>query len=318
MYNVHILIDLIIAGICYFAVGSIISGIILIISVNRWVLGLSVLIVGISIILFISYGILNEPNSMAVREETIDLEGYTGAPFDIVLMSDLHVGRFNNSIRLENAIDKISSLEQIELVLILGDMVNISSDSFQDLDPLMDISDQTGVYAVYGNHDYTKNTKSKGKKKYVPGLTEKLKTLGVSILENESERVTLSNSEEILIGGIPDIWANDYDFSFAEDISSEETFLMLIHNPDGVMNVSEEMEESKVVDLILSGHTHGGEIRLPLIGPIAQLPIELPRSYDQGIFEYEDIPLFITSGIGSIGARLRIMNPPEIVVLTII
>ena len=72
-----------------------------------------------------------------------------------------------------------------------------------------------------------------------------------------------------------------------------------------------------MVDLVLSGHTHGGEIRLPFIGPVGPMPTVLPREYDKGYKEYKGIPVFITSGVGSTGTRVRLFNPPEIVVLTI-
>ncbi len=318
MYNIYILIDLIIAGICYLAIGSIVAGFVTIVMYRRWIIGFVLLSFGVSTILFFSYGILVEPNTIEVIEQTVDIEDYSGEPFDIVLMSDLHVGRLNNDVRLKKATEKIRSLNNIEAVLILGDMVNISSDNFDDLNPLREISEEINVYAVYGNHDYTNNKKSKDTKTLVPGLNAKLEALGVQILDNESERIVLSDGGDVIVGGISDIWANDYDFDFTKDLSPKETFLMLIHNPDGVMTISNEMENPEVVDLVVSGHTHGGEIRLPFIGAVTFLPIELPRDYDQGLFEYEGIPLFITSGIGSIGARLRIMNPPEIVVLTII
>ena len=79
------------------------------------------------------------------------------------------------------------------------------------------------------------------------------------------------------------------------------------------------MVEKANVDLVVTGHTHGGEMRLPVIGPISPigLPIQLPQEYDQGYHIYNDTPLFITSGLGTVGNRMRSFNPPEIVILTI-
>lgn len=297
-----------------------ISGITLFIYIpSKKILGSLLVLFSILLVATLYYGIFVETTNITVVEESIDLADYTGEEFKIILVSDLHVGRFNNSKRLRNAVKKILSIDDARYVFILGDLVNSSDDNFDDLDALKSITTEKWVYSIYGNHDYEKppgfDSLEKGLNP-VEGLPEKLSDLGVAVLDN-SAIWTNDPQEPIVFGGIRDIWADDYSFSFTEYVSPEDTFILLCHNPDCIIRATEELDDPSKIDLVLSGHTHGGEVQLPLIGPMAPLPIDLPRSYDRGLHAYEDIPILITSGIGSIGSRIRLFNTPEIVVLTI-
>ena len=75
------------------------------------------------------------------------------------------------------------------------------------------------------------------------------------------------------------------------------------------------IEEKHNIDLVLAGHTHGGQIRLPFIGAVPTLPTAIDDSYDKGLFQFDSFKLFITSGLGEVGPRARLFNPPEIVKL---
>ena len=86
-----------------------------------------------------------------------------------------------------------------------------------------------------------------------------------------------------------------------------------MHNPDPA-----DRAEYNGVDLMISGHTHGGQVRLPFIGPSVPLPTTLGQQYDQGFFPYGKMSLFITSGVGESTVRARLFNPPEIVQLEVV
>ena len=92
---------------------------------------------------------------------------------------------------------------------------------------------------------------------------------------------------------------------------NQSPILLLVHNPYFILD-----PESKKSDLILAVNTHGGQVRLPFIGPVPRLPSQLPRTFDKGLFQIDnDTNLFITSGIGESCPRARLFNPPEIVIL---
>jgi predicted MPP superfamily phosphohydrolase len=103
---------------------------------------------------------------------------------------------------------------------------------------------------------------------------------------------------------------DDYKKAVA-NIDATAPQIVLSHTPDIILkNIAS-------ADLILSGHTHGGQIRLPGIGAIPEIPTFLGRQYDEGLFNLGDQQLFITRGVGESGTRARLFCPPEISILTI-
>ncbi|MFH1547319.1 MAG: metallophosphoesterase [bacterium] len=271
---------------------------------------LLLLIPAVLIVGTILYGSVIEQMVIIKKEQTIDIEDYNGDPIKFIIVSDLHLGQFLNTAKIPLLVNKINKIEDADYLLLLGDVVNDNSIHLSDLDFLKGIKKST--IFIYGNHDYEN---AEPPVKLVEGLPEKIDELGFLILENEMITVR-SGGSEIKIAGIKDLWSHEEDFSFLDQISKEDSLILLSHSPDGVKKLDEEGYSSKV-DLVLSGHTHGGEVRLPFIGPVGLLPIELPREYSKGLHGYAGIPLFITSGVGSTGTRVRLFNYPEIIVLTI-
>lgn len=309
--------DLIITGISLLGLISFISAVMYFRQDrSRWLPSLLLLLTSSAIVTSYAFGMFWFPNQMAVREQTIDIEDYKGKPFTVILMSDFHVGKYNNSHRLKTAVEKALEIDA-PYVFILGDLVNSTDKNFSDLNILEPLADKKWVYAIYGNHDYDPLPGQSDQTKLVDGLREKLDSLSITVLDNSAIWTGDTPENTIIIGGIRDIWAGDHKTDFTQYINEEDTFILLSHNPDAVLMASEGIPEKGKIDLVLSGHTHGGESRFPLIGPLSPLPTELPDSYDTGLHSYDEIPVYITSGIGSIGTGMRLFNDPEIVILTI-
>ncbi len=309
--------DLIIAGISAISASAAICGLLLFsrFPKNR-VSAFLLLVLGSLSCTYLFYGTIIEPNQMVVTTQTIDLDDYddpSDKPVTLILISDLHIGRYNNTPRLKHAVSKIQRIKNPTAVLILGDMVNGSSKHLDELDLLEQVAKAIPTYYILGNHDYTRHDPSLKARTIVPDLERKLEALGIESLNNTS--ITIRNG--IIIGGISDIWSSDYDMSYMQDIREEDAFIFLTHNPDGLLKAQKILTDPHIIDFTLSGHTHGGEIRLPIIGHLWPIPVDLPQSYDRGLFSYNGFKLFITSGIGNVGSRIRTFNPPEIAVLTI-
>ncbi len=272
----------------------------------------SILLIFLSalIISTIIYGSTIEQLNIVVREETIDIDDYNGDPYKFIIASDLHVGQFLNTAKLPLFVNKVNNVEDAEYLLLLGDNVNQASTFLSNLDYLSKIEKK--VIFIYGNHDYLNASPPV---KLVEGLTEKIEDLEFTILDNKTAEIE-TNDSTLTIAGIKDLWSYEEDYSILDDVNKDDTVIFLSHNPDAVQDLDSSDYEDKV-DLVLSGHTHGGEVRLPFIGPIGPIPTEIPRKYDKGYFNYNGIPLYITSGVGSTGTRIRLFNPPEIVVITI-
>jgi len=91
--------------------------------------------------------------------------------------------------------------------------------------------------------------------------------------------------------------------------------LLLTHNPDLVLELADL--GAPPPDLVLAGHTHGGQVRLPGYGAI-YTSTKLGRRYDAGLFDFQGIPLYITAGVGTSEVPVRLFDPPEIVLITLV
>ncbi|MBN2100776.1 metallophosphoesterase [Candidatus Dojkabacteria bacterium] len=282
----------------------------------------SVLGLTLSVIGFFFYGIAIEPFSLITTTETIDLDDFEGEEsLKLILVSDLHAGRFFNTNKIPKLVKNINDINETDYLLILGDVINQNKNQVDDLEELKKIDKE--VYFVYGNHDYFipsgAEPKENEKADIVPGLEKMIQNIGANDLKNESIKLEEYDNFDVYLAGIEDVWSHRDEYEFLETLPEDDVVILMCHNPDCVINIAADKEVKKRVDLVVSGHTHGGEMRLPLIGSIAPqgLPIFLPQSYDKGYHTYEDIPLYITSGVGNVGVRMRTFNTPEIVLLTI-
>lgn len=329
MNLIHVTTDLIIAIIFFYATGLAVTLFCVIKHVHcKKFLPVSILVICICLLSFLTYGLAIEPFHIIRKEETFDLDEYDEKhngdnPLKFIVISDLHIGRYLNGKKTQRIVEIINEEEDIDYVLILGDIINGPTQNFKELEVLKHIDSDKQVIFIYGNHDYstTQHMTDHGENKadLVKGLEDKLKSLNFTILKNEAIVIEEHNGNKIVLAGIEDIWSEQQNYSFLEDLNTEDLVIFLGHNPDCIMDITEQEKYKRKVDIVLSGHTHGGEMRMPVIGSIAPqgLPTELPDTYDKGWFNYKGIPLFITSGTGNCGVRMRTFNPPEVIILTI-
>ena len=300
-------------------------------------LGLIFLLVGS---LVWDYAVFIEPQRLVVREETINLSGdYEN--IKVVLISDIHMGPIKDDEFLKKVIERLNTVANDELskeeqiiLLIPGDFVAGKFEDAELLYPLGNLDEKYKTYAVLGNHDFDLFNNNSKEKVGDNGLyladevTRILEENRVHVLRNESIEV----NEGVYVAGVDDIWSTTADPRLTLAGLKEEDFIIYLgHNPDIVLDLESNDTLRNRVDLVATGHTHGGEIRLPTLGftekdtfTFVPLPILLGQEYDQGYFEYgigsEDestIPLYITSGVGQTGTKARLFNPPEIVILMI-
>ncbi|MFH1291825.1 MAG: metallophosphoesterase [bacterium] len=264
------------------------------------------------------YGSFIEPRFLLVKEEGIDLKKIN-KPIKIVLMADIQVGPYRDSDQVNKVVKKILSLKP-DLVLMAGDHINNSGDGKDEtvyLQPLQKLAEQIPVYAVHGNHEYgvSDNASLYDSKFRLPDWSqntkEAMEELGVRYLVNELEEIAVGDQSFYLFGG-DSYWAQNLDLGVLKIKNKDLPVIALIHNPVAVFDVS-----GYDVDLMLSGHTHGGQVRLPFIGPIIPVDNVIPRKWHQGWVEYDGLDMYVTSGAGETGTRARLFTPPEIVLLTV-
>ncbi len=136
------------------------------------------------------------------------------------------------------------------------------------------------------------------------------------VVSETGDTLAFENFENTPNGADPENWL-DYNYShhsfalFAEQVDDNKLSILLGHSPDIVIEA-----EKHNIDIVLSGHTHGGQINLPIIGPIL-VRIAIGRKYTQGLHYFNNTALYITRGIGTVLFPLRFLCPPEISVITI-
>ena len=232
------------------------------------------------------------------------------ACFEIAHVSDLHNAEFG-----EGNSDLLEMLSEVEphIIVITGDLI----DSRQtDIEIALDFAAKAAriapVYYVSGNHEARVPEYAELKM----GLTE----AGVTLLENQKVRIT-RDGESITLMGIQDpSFQSDYLFGDAESVSrqaisslqneSDGFTVLLSHRPELF-----DLYVDSGIDLVFTGHAHGGQFRLPIIGGLVAPNQGFFPKYDAGQFIEENTTMIVSRGVGNSIIPLRINNPPELVVV---
>lgn len=223
--------------------------------------------------------------------------------FKIVQLSDLHIGLWIRPKHVRSIVKQVNALDP-DVVLMTGDFVSITSRYIEpSIKELSGLRTRNGVFAVLGNHDYWTDAAR---------VTDTLQKSGVDVLFDESRRIE-AGDKHIRLLGFDDAWEGNPDYQKPfEGIQDRDVCLAMAHNPDAILSL-----HGKPVNLLISGHTHGGLINLPYIGPVFCIG-KLPRKYSSGMFTFGDTRLYVSRGIGSgTIACVRFRCPPEIPVFVL-
>jgi len=263
------------------------------------------------------YGWAVEPRTLRVTRHEIRSPRVPAA-FDgatIVQFSDTHIGPYYSLSRLRRLADAINSLRP-DILVFTGDLHDARrKDNIAKYDPapiLAGMNARLGKYAVYGNHDfgYWKNSRTSG---------SFLSRGGFTMLVNRAVRIVADNGDRIFVAGMDDCILGRPKPRQTLSGASDETFLLLLaHEPDladRLMNFP--------IDLQLSGHSHGGQVILPLIGPL--VTTKYGRKYVQGLHTIKGrrsgarpYHLYVNRGIGTTRLPVRIGCVPELSVFTLL
>ena len=262
--------------------------------------------------MIITYASFIEPQIIVVTK--VSVTHPNAQKLKIAIVSDPHVGPYKDDAFLERVVLKLNGLLP-DIVLMPGDFVFTRSADPIHLAPFAKINAPLGVFAVLGNHDDGQYLSPTGErysgKDRGENIAQKLEQFSVKVLRNEHKLLPLTHAN-IAVAGIDDLWTGHHNLPASlQDIPPDTYTILLSHNPSVI-----DEPESAAADLIVSGHTHGGQLRIPSYGPLTELPTSLGRSFDQGLFPLEDgRTLAITRGIGESGARSRLLAWPEILVV---
>lgn len=263
----------------------------------------------------LAYATIVEPYDIAVERVEISLPRLpkTFDGLSILLISDLHTRRMGRREKLLCRI--LSVIEPVDVALLTGDLIH----TVQGVEPFLEIAkginSASGIFAVFGNSEH-KN----GVDPYA--FASVLSENGIAPLLNR--HVTISrNGADICLAGVDDpVTNNDHLGDALSGAASDMCTLLMMHSPDGIAEAI-----VRGVDLVFSGHTHGGQVRLPLVGaPFthSHLGPRMSSGYYSGRrlrgvigLRPGRTQLYVSRGVGISGMALRFMCPPEIAVITL-
>lgn len=222
--------------------------------------------------------------------------------FKIVQLSDLHIDPFFQTDFIRAAVTRVNELRP-DLVVLTGDYVTRVGEAIFELTPVLaGLNARHGVYAILGNHDMRSSDQV---------VKTGLRQSGLNLLINEGVAIHKGRGQLYLAGLDDGLWGRPNFRAAMTNAPSDTPVVLLVHEPDLVDRYSQDPR----VALQLSGHTHGGQIRLPGLGAL-NLP-DLGRKYDQGLYRVNSTWLYTNRGLGSIKIPVRINCRPEITELTL-
>ena len=247
----------------------------------------------------VAWGVFVEEFRLVVTSYRERLVADPKAWIKIAFVSDLHAGAFHDEEWYGRVAREIQA-HKPDVILLGGDYVAERSDSVTALKPFGELTAPLGKFFVLGNHDYLDRPEE---------VAQFVESLGFQNINNRSVKI-VREDREFELHGLDDQW-----FGKAEKFvrrSKDIPYVTLAHEPDTILDLKEGD-----TDLVISGHTHGGQVRLPLIGALWPIPTKLGRSADRGRKIVNGVPLIVSVGAGEMDGRFRLFCAPEVVIVEI-
>ena len=256
-------------------------------------------------------GLLVEPQHAVAEHIEITLrrlpEAFDG--FRIAQLSDIHFGPYMTRPELDRSVNLAKEF-QPDVVALTGDFVSHpwrqhnGLEGAKNAEPCADaFADWKGIpiLAVLGNHDHWNDADLVG-----GALGER----GIEVMRNKARPVE-KDGQRLWFAGVDDVLEGRADLSSTTaGIPANEATILLAHEPDYA-----DVASKGGIDLQLSGHSHGGQVRVPGVGPIV-LP-QLARKYHTGLNQVGNLQVYTTRGIGVINPPVRLNCPPEVTLITL-
>lgn len=250
-----------------------------------------------------------EPKLLKCEKVTITTDKIKlDQPLKIIQFSDTHLSEYYTLSDLRRLVDKINALEP-DLIIFTGDLIDDNKTYTDEEGPtvlLKELTSKYGKFAVIGNHDHGGN----GTKRYI----RIMKNSGFTLLKDRSTQIILENGSKLSIIGIDDIVLGKPNMNMAFKGVADEGFrIFLSHAPDIA-----DKAAAYHADLGLSGHTHGGQVRIPFIGALLTPPYG--KLYIKGLYEVgpQQMQLYVNTGIGMSQLPYRFLDPPTITEISLV
>ncbi|SFA83238.1 metallophosphoesterase [Clostridium frigidicarnis] len=250
------------------------------------------------------YSIKIEPKMLIKKEIKLKNDiNYNNGNVKIIQFSDVHLGDFFSLNQLEKVVKKINENEP-DIVVFTGDLIDVAS-QYENINEISNvlskIDAKLGKYAVYGNHDYGGGA--------VRVYENIMKESGFKVLVNENHSIKVSPNKNINILGVDDVLLGKPNIEkTVKNIRRNDYNILLSHEPDYV-----DKFKDYNIDLVLSGHSHGGQVYIPFYGPLKSTTYG--EKYTRGLYNLNnqrDTKLYVNTGLGNTKLPIRLGNVPNI------
>lgn len=250
------------------------------------------------------YGVLVRRYWFVTRRVDIHVRGLDPRldGYRLVQLSDLHIGAMTPSWWARRWIDRANE-ERADAVVVTGDLVTSGVAFHEDIANLVgDLRGRDGVFCAMGNHDYFGEGEP---------LISLIRARGPKVLRNEGILLDRSGAP-LYLAAIDDTWTKRADLDRALEARPENVpTVLLAHDPDRFPQIAK-----RGVDVVLSGHTHGGQIAMPFLARYINAS-KLAHRFHVGVYKDGDSTLYVHPGLGTTGPPIRLGVAPAIVVLTL-
>jgi uncharacterized protein len=256
------------------------------------------------------WSIAVEPGRLVVRRHTVVLPGWPAAlaGWTIVALADIHAGAPHVDADYLRRVVAAANEQRPDLVVLLGDYVISGVVGGRFIRPedtareLAALRARHGVVSVLGNHDWWLDGKR---------VRRALEDAHLRPLENAALPIR-DRGTTVWMAGLADLWTREPDLAAAlRSVPESDPVIVLTHSPDVFPTVPPR------VSLTIAGHTHGGQVALPLLGRLV-VPSRYGQRYAVGVVEEEGRVLFVSPGVGTSIVPVRFRVPPEVSVLTLV
>jgi hypothetical protein len=242
-------------------------------------------------------GMASALGETAIQKVNVTVKGLGRSGYRIVQITDVHVGPTIGETFIAHLVERINALSP-DAVVITGDLVDGSvAELARHVAPLRNLRAKDGVYFVTGNHEYYSGADS---------WIEHLSTLGIRVLRNE--RVSLGGANGFDLAGIDDATAHQFGRGHGADLAKalagrdlERAVVLLAHQPKAALEAAEHG-----VALVVSGHTHGGQM-FPW-----NHAVKLQQPFIAGLYRHGETQVYVSRGTGYWGPPMRVGAPAEI------
>lgn len=250
-----------------------------------------------------AYAFLVEPRWLELTRPRIHLRGLPSGleGLRIGLLTDMHAGAGTPLWVIRKACRMVMD-ERPDLIALTGDFAADRAPSFRRvLEALGGLTAPLGVYAVPGNHDYLVG---------IEKWHREVRGAGIEDLTNRA-MVVKHGGARLCIAGVDDFTYGVPSLAQLPPTRERDLTILLAHDPD---QGEQSRRDEDQVDLILSGHTHGGQVRLPFLGALTN-PADNEALYDQGLRRRPWTQVYTSRGIGTVHLPVRFLCRPEAAVL---